>query len=99
MRDPRLSPRCKWIPQSSGSLRGVRWFDIAVSEQQIGSIFKSQLQIGSLETSVGGPTFKCHGVQVWPLNMGPLGSPETSASKYLTERNKPENVRICLRGF
>jgi hypothetical protein len=53
---------------SYGLLRGVNWFKTDVSGLPMGPIFKGQ-------------TVQEEAWTVWPLKMGPIGSPETSGFK------------------
>ena len=60
-------------------LKIVRCFDTDVSGLRIGPTFKGQAVQG--------------GGQLDPWKVGTIGSPETSVSRHLTPRNKPEDGR------
>ena len=81
--DRRLPPRFNWFLQFSGYLCAVRWFETDVSGLFVGPIFK-----GEAVSEEASSWTAC------PFKMGPIGSPETSASNHLTARSNLEDGRI-----
>ena len=67
LRDRWFSPGLNWIFQSSGLVRGVRWFETDVSGPAIGPIFKGQTVQENRSTLEDGTDRQFRNVRFKPL--------------------------------